>query len=338
MAIARKTDFQVQDFTTEINLIPRKWNLFSEGGMFAGMFTETRNYTDNISIDVIQEKTDTYGDTRRGGTRNALGNESATEVPLKIPLFTLDDSLTARDIQNVREYGTAQDVMTENSARMRIMERIRRYHGALMEKIMVNAIMGGGFSPNGTTTEYNYYTVFSRTQQTVDFEFSTATTDINEQLETAYAHIVDNAQNMDGAYRIKVLCSPGWFSEFIKHPNVAGAYEDYMCRVNPNRERTGGDSIYRTFSHFNFDFVEYRGRFGTTDLVTANQAFMFPMGIDSMFEMHMAPGDLLDAVNEPAQDLYMIERRDHRRLIIESDSAMLGLNNRPELVVQLTMS
>lgn len=325
MPVSRKTDFQLQDFTSEVNLIPRKWNLFSENAMFSGLFTEVRNSTDNISVDVIQEATNTYGDTRRGGERNSLGNESATEYPFKVPLFTLDGRLTARDLQNVREYGTAQDVMTEMSGRMRIMTRLRRYQGALMEKIMVQAVMGQGYAPNATTTQYNYYTQFGRTQRTVDFVFSNANTEVGEQLETAYGHIIDNAQNDSGSYRIMVLCSPGWFTDFIKHPNVAGAYEDYMSRNNPNRERAGDDtSIYRTFEHYNFTFVEYRGAFGGTSLVTADEAFMFPMGIDDMFELHYAPGDLLDAVNEPAQDMYMIERRDHRRLIVESDTAMLG--------------
>lgn len=334
MAVTRLSDFEIQDFTTEINKIPRQWNLIDS----MNMFDEVRNSTDNISIDVVQEKTDTFGDTRRGGTRNSLGNESVTEVPLKVPFFSLDDAIRPTDLQNLRAYGTANDVMTEQMARMRIMERLRRYHNALREKIMVNAIMGSGFAPNSTTTQYNYYTVFSETQQTTDVAFSTATTDVNARLEIAYGNIIDNAENETGAYEIVVLCSPGWFQDFISHPNVKGAYEDYMARVNPNRERTGGTSIYREFMHYNMRFIEYRGSFGGTNLVTADEAFMFPVGIDNMFEMHYAPGDLLDYVNTPAQDMYMIEKRDERRLIIESDTSMLGVNTRPELVQRLTKS
>lgn len=324
MPIARKQDFQLQDFTTEINLIPRQWGLIGSMNMFEPVF----NQTDNISIDVIQERTDTFGDTRRGSDRNLLRSEQAEEVPLKIPFFTLDKMITPRDLQNLRQYGTAQDAMSVNDARMRIMDRIVRYHTALKEKIMANAIQGLGFAPNSTTTQYNYYTVFSRTQQTIDFAFTTATTDVANLVQDIYAQIIDNSQNEDGEFEITVLCSPEWFTSFVSHSSVKGQYQDYVSntgsRMNPNRDRPGMTSIYREFEFQNVRFIEHRGQFGSTRLIPQNQAYAFPNGIPNMFELHFAPADHMDYVNTVAQDMYLFEMPTDRKVDIQSESSMLG--------------
>lgn len=336
MPVTRKSDFVIQDFTQEINKLPRVWSLVDSMNMFT-----THNVTsENITVDVTTEKTDVIGDVRRGSDRTKVGPETTVVKALTVPFFTLDGAVTPTDLQNLRKVGTANDAATVADARIRIMERIRRYHGALREKVLVEALLGNAFIPNGTVAAQNYFTIFNESQVTLDFVFSSATTDILGKAEEAWASIIDNADDGSGTYEIVALCSPGWFSSFISHPKVAGAYEDYTSRANPNRVRPGSTSIFRQFEHGNVLYIEYRGAFAGTFLIPADEAYFFPKGIESMFDLYFAPGDLLDAVNTPGQELYMIEVTDPRgrRLDIESDSAILAVNNRPGLVIKATKS
>lgn len=326
MPTTRKSEFIIQDFTFEINKIPRPWSLVDS----MDMFTVNNVVTDTVTVDVTQEKTDVIGDVRRGSDRTKVGPETTIAKPLSVPFFTLDGAVTPVDIQNLRRAGTADDPETLSNAQMKIMERIRRYHGALKEKALVEAILGSTYAPNGTIGTQNYFTTFGTSQVTVDFAFSVGTTDVLGKAEEAWGSIIDNAQDGGTSYEIVALCSPGWFADFISHPKVAGAYEQYAANPNPNRVRVGGQSIYRQFEHGNVLYIEYRGAFNGTALIPADEAYFMPVGIMDMFNLYYAPSDTLAAVNQPGQELYMqtVESINGRRIDIESETALLAVNSR----------
>lgn len=332
----RINDELMQDFTVAINKIPRGWNLLDEMGLSTtvGISTET------ASVDVVQERTDTFGDTRRGGERNKVGNESVITKPLAVPFFTLDGVLRPTDIQNLRRWGTENDLQSTDEAVEKIMTRIRRYQGALREKALAEAVQGRAYVPNGTTEAYNYYTVFNQTQTSIDFELGTAGTNVLEKAEQAWGAIIDNAQDGANSYEVICLASPDWFSKFIKHPSVENAYLYYQSTQEPLRNRQGGGSIYREFVHGNVKYIEYRGAFNGTALIPAGEAYFLPMGIEDMFTTYHAPADHLDYVNTEGQETYMFVNRSQngRKIEVESETAMLVANQRPELVIKATTS
>ena len=69
------------------------------------------------------------------------------------------------------------------------------------------------------------------------------------------------------------------------------------------------------------------------------EARLVPMGIDSMFQLHFAPADDLAEANTPAQELYMWYKHSAylREEKVESETSMLAVNTRPELVVKVTL-
>jgi len=334
----RKGSFELQNFTTTINKVERSWTRLNDMNIFEQKMNDTRN----ITIDVVNDTTRYFGDTRPGGTRNKLGYENVREVPFIIPFFTLDSRLSARDIQDLRAYGTPNSAMTVNMARMRIMERLQRDHAALREKAMMQAIIGTSFAPNNTIPVSNYYTAFDETQVTTDFAFSNAMTDVPTRVETIRTQIRDQSRNNAQNYEVVVLCSPTWFTAFVNHATVKGAYVEYQSNtgsmINPNRDRPGGNGVERDFVFQNIKFQEFAATFGTDQLIPAGEAYAFPMGIENMFEINYGPSDLIDGANEMAQEMYMVEVRDHRTIEFESETALLAVNTRPELVVKLTMS
>lgn len=332
----RINDSQMQDFTAAINKVPRAWNIFDELDMIEtfGVATET------ASVDVISEKTNTFGDVRRGGPRTNVEAETSITKALTIPFFSLDGAVRPSDLQNLRKYGTESDNANVNDAVERIMQRIRRYQTSLRSKAMAEAIQGAAYAPNGTVAAQNYYTVFEQTQKVVDFDLANAATDPIAKAEEVYAHIIDNADDGATQYDVIAWCSPTFFSGLLANDTFALAYTHFQSQVNPLRERTGGNSIGREFTHGGIRYVETRAAFNGVPLIPAGDAYFMPLGIDQMFQQIHAPADHLDYVNTAGQEAYMWIHKDPkgRKVEVESETAFITVNNRPELVVRATLT
>lgn len=331
---ARINDSTMQDFTVAINKIPRGWNLLDSMNLAqtVGVSTET------ASVDVVTEKTDVMGDTRRGGARNFVGNESVLTKAFSVPFFTLDGVVRPTDLQNLRRWGTENELQSTDEAIERIATRIRRYQGALREKALMEAIKGVAYAPNGTTTAYNYYTEFGQTAVTQVFDLANAASNPIEIAENVWGQIIDKADDGAGNYEIVALCSSGFFTKLIANDHVKDAYLYYQSTQEPLRTRQGAGSINREFVFGNIKYQEHRGSFGGTPLIPADEAYFMPVGIEDMFTVNHAPADHLDYVNTEGQEAYLWLHRDPkgRKVEIESETAMLVINSRPELCVRST--
>lgn len=333
---ARIDNNLMQDFTVAINKVPRAWNLLDSMGIATtnGVSTET------ASVDVINERTNTFGDTRRGGERNSVKAENVITKNLTIPFFALDGAVRPSDLQNLRKFGTENDLQDVNSAVSAIFERIRRYQTALREKALVEAVKGSSYSPNGTTEVYDYYSTFEVTGKKLEvaFDLANATSNPISKSEEAFGHIIDNAEDGASSYEVMALCSPEFFSKLLENDILEQAYTYYASTQEPLRNRQGGGSIYREFVHGGIRYIEYRGAFNGTKLIPTDEAYFMPVGIQDMFQINHAPADHMDYVNTAGQEVYMWTYADPRgrKIDVESETALLAVNHRPELVVRAT--
>lgn len=331
---ARIDNNQMMDFTAAINKVPRQWNLLDSMNIAetVGISTET------ASVDVINEKTNTFGDVRRGANRQYVEAETAITKNLTVPFFVLDGALRPTDIQNLRKFGTENDLTTEAEAVDRISQRIMRYHGALREKALAEAIQGKSFNPNGTTEQYDYYNVFEQTgnKLEVGFDLGNSSSDPLEKAEQVWGHIIDNAQDGASSYEVIGLCSPEFFDKLLSNDIYQQAYLYYQSMNEPLRTRQNGGSVYREFVYGTVRYIDYRGAFNGSRLIPADDAYFFPAGITDMFKVYHAPADHLDYTNTEGQEAYMWIHRDPkgRKVEVESETAMLAVNHRPELVVR----
>ena len=326
----RYGDFHVQDLTAAVNKMPPVWTLVSSLNLFSKEFGET----EFVTVDVIQEKVGLISDKRRGGPRNYTNSEEAIVKRLEIPFFPLDGGIRPSDLQNLRKYGTANDTVKLNEVRERVMRRVRMNHAATSEKAMVQAVKGLAYAPSGTTEQYNYYTVFGQTQSTVYFDLA-GTGDPIAKAEEARLGITENAQDGGSSYEIVALCSKGFFSKLLQNADFKEAFTYFNSNPNPLRERVGGNSVYREFVFGNVRYIEYAFKDANgADFIETDIAYMLPVGIEGMFRQHFAPADTVDDANTTAREIYMWEKRDRRKVEIESESSFLCVNYRPELVVK----
>ena len=331
--ITRKDEFGIVDLGATLDLVPRQFRLITGMDLF-----ETRLGTSTIAqIERVDEVVTDIPARRRGGERNYVGSERAQVKNLNIPFFPLDKGITAADVQNFRRYFTPDAPKTVQDVVTRVVRRIRVSHEALREKALFQAILGKSYAPGDTTCQYDYYTLWGVEQKSVEIDPAKADQDPMEVLEEARLHIALQAGDNAAGYRIVALCSPEFFSAITHHPLVELAYTYYGSAQEPLRRRLGAggqDSVYRVFEHKGITFIE-----DISGNIPKKEARILPMGIDQMFQLHFAPADDVNEANTPAQELYMWYKHSAylREEKIESETSMLAVNTRPELVVKATL-
>jgi hypothetical protein len=327
--------FELVDYTEELLLVPNKWGLINELGLFGEEGVAQHSVTVESSEGTLGLVTD-----KVRGERNNVGKSDTRALrSFPIPHFPMDDAVKPEDVQGKRAYGSADQAETEAAVIARKLERIRMNHAVTLEAARAFAITNGAiYAPNGTVSG-NFYTDFGITRKSIDFVLGTSTTDLNAKSEEGIAHIQDTIQSGEVVSNIIVLCSPAFFGKLINHATVKEAYKYYTSTQEPLRNRLGS-GVYRRFVHGGVEYVEYRGSYNGTALIPAGEAYMLPQGTSDMFKTYFSPANKFQFVNTIGEQAYVFTYRapTDSEILIQSESNFLNLIRRPQAVVQLTTS
>ena len=327
--------FELVDYTEELLLVPNKWGLINE----LGLFGEEGVAQHSVTVESSEGTLGLVTDKVRGERNNVNKNDTRALRSFAIPHFPLDDAIKPEDVQGKRAYGSADQAETEAAVIARKLERIRMNHSVTLEAARAFAITNGAiYAPNGTVSG-NFYTDFGITRKSIDFVLGTSTTDLNAKSEEGIAHIQDTIQSGEVVSNIIVLCSPAFFGKLINHATVKEAYKYYTSTQEPLRNRLGS-GVYRRFVHGGVEYVEYRGSYNGTALIPAGEAYMLPQGTNDMFKTYFSPANKFSHVNTIGEQAYVFTYRDPKdsEIMIQSEANFLNLIRRPQAVVQLTTS
>ena len=327
--------FELVDYTQELLLVPNKWALINELGIFRDESVSQHSITVEASEGTLGLVTDQVR-----GARNTMNKDDTRNLrSFAIPHFPLDDAIKPQDIQGKRAYGSADGAETEAAVIARKLERIRMNHAVTLEAARAYALTTGAiYAPNGTVAG-NFYTDFGVTRKSIDFVLGTTTTDLTAKSEEGIAHIQDNILSGEVVNEIIVLCSPAFFGKLISHASVKEAYKYYTSTQEPLRNRLGS-GVYRRFVHGGVTYIEYRGSYNGTALIPAGEAYMLPTGTNDMFISYFSPANKFTHVNTLGETAYAFTYRDPKdsEITIETESNFLNLVRRPGALVQLTTS
>ncbi len=327
--------FELVDYTEELLLVPNKWGLINELGLFGEEGVAQHSATVESSEGTLGLVTDKI----RGERNNVNKDDTRALRSFAIPHFPMDDAVKPEDVQGKRAYGSADQAETEAAVIARKLERIRMNHSVTLEAARAYAItVGAIYAPNGTVAG-NFYTDFGVTRKSIDFVLGTSTTDLNAKSEEGIAHIQDNILSGEVVSNIIVLCSPAFFGKLINHATVKEAYKYYTSTQEPLRNRLGS-GVYRRFVHGGVEYIEYRGSYNGTALIPAGEAYMLPQGTADMFKTYFSPANKFSHVNTIGEQAYVFTYKDPKdsEIIIQSEANFLNLIRRPQAVVQLTTS
>lgn len=333
MAITRSGDYEILEFHDVAELVPRTDNALGQLGLFEEYF----GVSTKVEIERIADGYDVMQAKERGGDRNYAGNEQSQLVDFRIPFFPLDKMTKPHEIQDFREYATADAPAKVETRVERNVARIMLSHDFLKRKIMYTALKGDTYAEGLAGTQYakNFATVWGVTADVVSTTYDfTAGTNPALWVETnVRKHITAQAKDNATSYRVIALCGSGYFNSLANHPAVQGAFDAYASDQEPLRNRLAsgnGDTVGQIFKYKGVTYIEdISGEIGDAD------AYFLPMGIQDMFQLHYAPADTIEDANEIAREAYIWLEETRRTAKIESETSVVAVNTRPELVVSV---
>lgn len=320
--------FSLVSLTDAINHLPYKPGRIGEMGLFApkGITTTTA---------VIEERRGVLSlipSGNRGGPVTQATREGRKVRSFVVPHIPYEDTILASEVQNVRVFGSEDQLESATTVVNDRMESMRQDHETTLEWLRLGALKGIILDGDGSTTLFNLFTEFGITPPSqVDFLLGTDTTKVG-QLLLGVKETIEDA--LGAAIYDHVHCFAGrkWFKDFIEHPEVKYAYQYFqegkMLREDP---RAG-------FEYKGVTFEVYRGSIGGTDFIdetSFDQCYFFPVGVQDLFITYFAPADFMETVNTIGLPLYAKQQeRDFQRGVdLHTQSNPLPICTRPGALV-----
>lgn len=115
--------------------------------------------------------------------------------------------------------------------------------------------------------------------------------------------------------RIGALCGDGFWGKLMRHAAVREYYNIQQSGAQRALGAPGtntGSNLW-SFVHFaGIDWWHFRGSTGGEIAVPTNEALMFPIGAQDVFNVYWSPGETLFDSNEPGQPEYLYVQPDTR--------------------------
>lgn len=233
--------------------------------------------------------------TPRGGPGETRAKPKRDVEVIKIPHYELNGSVNADEVQGVRAFGSTDQLQTVRDKVAEVQLVQAGDLDATLEFQRIGAL--SGIVLNGDlTTNTNLFTKFNVTPQTeVDFNLD-STADDGALQATCEALLVAMSRSLGGttftgAY---AFCSDSFWTALMKNTERRKTYQ----AQNAAQLREG--SAFGTYSFGGITFEHYRGGVGaeeSTSFITADKAYIFPIGVPRLFRTVYAPADYMETVN-----------------------------------------
>ncbi|WP_109317213.1 major capsid protein [Pseudovibrio ascidiaceicola] len=290
--------FSVHSLTASINEQPSVPDQIGK----SGLFEEDGVNTTYIDIERQGNDLQLVEPTPRGGPGETTGDEVRTMETFKIPHYQRDDHVTADEVQNVREFGTDNQL---EGLRERVVSKGGRHARDLdntLEHQRIGAISGIVTTAKGVVLANLYQKFGYAVPPALDLDHSNSDLKLGRFLKHALYGIEDDLDRNYGhmhVYTGRDLHEWIWF-----RPEVQDRFK------NTAEAQTLLEDVPETFNYAGFKFERYKqGRkareAGGGTYIAHNEARVVPFGVQDLFLTRFAPADYEETVNTKGLPLYM---------------------------------
>jgi len=277
--------------------------------------------------------------TPRGGPGITIGKEKRDLRSFIVPHFEINDAIYADEVQNVRSWGTGQQLETVMTKVAQRGATHSQSFAATEEYSRIGAVKGLVTYADGSTLDL--FTEFGVSQETeVAFDLSAASP-ANGVLRKKCAAVVRKmADNLGGEpfQYVHAFCGNDFFDDLLAHKEVTDSYKNTpMAEVlRQGYVLPGGRKIYGVFEFGGIVWENYRGKVGATDFVHTDKCHMFPIGVPMLFRTYWAPADYIETVNTIGQRLYQkqFEMRNGKGIHLDTQMNALNICRRPKVLMK----
>lgn len=296
-----------------------------------GLFESKGVRTTTIMVENIKNTITLIPSTPRGGAGIQNKKDKRNSRKYDCPHFQLDDRIGADEIQNIRAFGSENELKAVKEEVDERSDRIQRSIDATIEYQRMGALQGivydVQFDSNGVLQPevlLNFFTEFGISQPEVNFNLNVAATEPVTK-STEVVKKIETELGMLTFQGVLALCSDGFFNALITHANVKEAYNDYLRAAAKGAGRgdiRADDVRYTGFYYGGVLYQVYRGQIGAIPFVTADEAVAFPVGVPGLFVSAFAPADLIDFVNTMGlpRYLYQYPTEDKKAIMLQGQT------------------
>lgn len=322
------TGYSLTELTAAINMIPHVPSQLGDSGLFeyGGVPTLTVQIERQGSVlDLVPSKP-------RGSSGTPIGRNTRDLRSFVLPHLPLEDAVLADEVQGVRAFGSENAPTPLQQRIMEVMTKGSQRMDKTMEWQRVGAMKGLVYDADGTTVLYNFFTEFGVTQNTMDFELDSGTTQVRVKCSQALDKIEDELDGVSFTGAIG-YCGRTFWEYLISHQSVKETY------LNWQEAATLRGDPSDSFEFGGVRWVKYRGAANGSQMIGANDAYIVPTGVAGLLLGRFGPADYEDTVNTVGLPKYAmgIPKRNRKGLDIEMQSNPMHFCTRPRAIIKATV-
>lgn len=316
LAIDLKNNRKYTDWTDRVINMPvlsglvNNMNLFTERGSISNSITFTRD-TKTYSILPLAD--------RRSRSTVTGGFDPKETFALNIPYIHKEDTLVTEDILQYREWNDPNMAATVARAIAGKVEDTKIEADQTKEYLKLEALKGNITDPTDGSVVKNMFTELGGTQLNVDFLLGAV--GANGADLTAKIHQVlraVSANNRSGlvASMPIVLCGNTLFDKLVTHPDVEGAYNQYLnSGVQRLRDNLMDFTKWGAVGYFEYRglmFVNYAPSFTLADgtVVTpigATEGYVVNPQARDLYRGYNGPSNKFSKIGQAGAPMYMYQ-------------------------------
>ncbi len=321
--------------TSAINLIPLRYGRLNQLGLFV-----PQSLTDSVVVIEQQNHILRLLPSKPKGSDGSKSQHGKRSVlTFKVPHIPVEDVIRPEEYSGLRAFGTQSQPEVFAGVMARKLGANRAKFEITWEYLKMGALKGLIIDGDGVSELYNLFAHFGLTQKVVNFELDKNDTDVQAKCFEVARHIEDNLMG-DISSGVRMLVSSEFFDKLTAHPNVL---KFYLGHAEATR-LVGGDPR-KGFLFAGITFEEYRGRAPGGEsgemirFIDEGEGHAFPEGTANTFTWNVAPGDFLETVNTPGQEIYAKQelKKFDKGVEIWMESNPLPLCLRPGVLVKAVM-
>ncbi|MES1927536.1 major capsid protein [Salinisphaera sp. T31B1] len=238
----------------------------------------------------------------RGAPPGELVTNKANLRDLRIPHLAKNATVVADEVQNVRAFGTDDELQTVQDLVIDRTELLAQEFDLTEEHLMLGALQGKIYDADGTTLIYDLFSEFGVSQPAaIDFALDTDATKVRTKCTEVIRTMGKNMKAGGMQFGVGAIAEDSFFDALINHPDVERAYERFQ-----EGAALRNDYTWQSFQFAGINFINYRGSDDGKVGLAEGECRFFPMGVPGVFEIVYAPADYADTVNTVGLPRYVV--------------------------------
>lgn len=230
----------------------------------------------------------------RGGVGTSVAIDRREAIPFQSTHLELTDRIYADEIQNVRSFGSGNQLQGVTEVRDQRLTKMSRSLDLTLEYHRLGAIQGLVLDADGTTVIEDLYDKFGISEPAeVDMNLDAvwAVTDggVVRKKIAGITRSIDASLGGMMPTGYWAPCGDGFFDALTGHPEIR---DTYLHQAAAGELRGDGR---RAFSYGGVQWENYRGQGAVA--IDTNHARVVPLGVPELFKTLFAPADTMAAVN-----------------------------------------